>query len=233
MALRNQDMLMGGALFLLVFGVTLFLFIFKGYFAGNPLLALYILIGIAAIFNVIAVSIPFNPIEIAVDKSLIKNRFWLLKVMPLNGYKVFDIQCIMVLIPTYVLSLGGIIIFSAIRGMGLPVILLSGLSLLLILYGSVAIYTAVNMLFLERFYEKNRFVGNVLSLVLPVLYGIFSVGPLIVFFVKDMLLNIQMFSKVSNVLSLPAAAAVSVAIVIITFLISRRITAKAWDEFEM
>ncbi len=233
MALRNHEMFIPGASLLLVFVIPLILFVFKGYFSEDPLLALYILIGIAGIFNIMAVSVPFNPIEIAVDKNLMKNRFWLLKVMPLNGYKVFDIESIMVLIPGYLVSLVGILLFSVIRGIDLPAILLSGLALLMILYGSAAIYTAVDILFLEKYYEKNRFTGYVLSLVLPALYGMLSAGPMILFFLKDAPIHIWMLSKISNVLTLPAATAVLVATVIVTILLSRKITAVLWEKLEI
>ncbi len=233
MALRNHEMLMGAFLLLLFFGITLILFIFKGYLSANPLLALYILIGIAVIFNIMAVSIPFNPIEIAADKSLTKKRFWLLKVMPLNGLKIFHMQCTMIFIPGYLISLLGITIFSAVKSIPLPVILISGLALLVILYGSAALYTALEIMLMEKFFEDTRFVGDFLSIVLPVVYGVLSVGPMILFILKDIPVDIWMVSRLSNVLSLPYAIAASAVTVIITFLLSRRISAAVWDKIEI
>ncbi len=78
---------MGYVFMILFFLISSFIFIYKGYFSSEPLLGLFILITIAAIFNIIALSIHFLPIEIATDKHLYKNRLWLLKVMPLEGKK--------------------------------------------------------------------------------------------------------------------------------------------------
>ena len=115
----------------------------------------------------------------------------------------------------------------------MPVVLLSGLALLMILYGSAAMYTAVEILFLERFYEKNRFIGNVLSLAVPALYGILSGGPMILFFLKDAPINIWMLSKISDALSLPAAITVLIATVTVTLLLSRKMTAVLWEKLEI
>ncbi|UNC90824.1 putative ABC transporter permease subunit [Candidatus Contubernalis alkaliaceticus] len=233
MAIRNQEMLMGCVFMLMFFLFTTFIFVYKGYFSTEPMLGLYILISVASIFNIMAVSIPFLPIEIASDKGLWKNRLWLLKVMPLEGGKVFDIQCIMFLIPGYIISLAGIICYSIINGLSFPVIFLSALVLKAILYGSSAIYNSVELLALTEFFEKNAFLGNLLTIILPVFYGVLSAGTIALFFAEDFISDVRILSGISRLLSLPVTVAVSVATVLAASFAARKIFKRAWEHLEI
>ncbi|TYQ17945.1 UNVERIFIED_CONTAM: putative ABC exporter [Acetivibrio alkalicellulosi] len=233
MAIRNQEMLIGSIFMLLIYVFAVFVFIYKGYFLNEPLLGIFILITIASIFNIIAVSIPFVPVDITKDNKLWKNRYWLLKVMPIEGSKVFNIQCNMFFVLAYLISLAGILSYSIISGLGLPLILLSALALLVILYGSSAIYTSVELLSLSDFFDKNGFIGNLITIIFPALYGVLSAGTIAMFLAKEFVDEIIIISNVSKLLNLPIAVIVSVTTVSITYFIARKIYIRVWDGLEI
>lgn len=233
MAIRNQEMLMGCVFMLLFFIITAFFFIYSGYFSANPLLGVFILITVASIFNIFAVSIPFVPIDITTDKSLWKNRYWLLKVMPIEGDKVFNIQCMMVFVPGFIISLTGILSYSIIIGVNLPLILLAVLSLFVVLLGSSAIYTSVELLSLTDFFETNAFLGNIMSIIFPVIYAVLSAGTIALFLAEEFVAEIMILSNVSRFLNLPIVVIVSVATVSLTYFGSKIVYIKAWDQLEI
>lgn len=233
MAIRNQEMLMGCVFMLLFFIIAVFLFIYSGYFSAKPLLGLFILITVASIFNIVAVSIPFMPIDVTTDKSLWKNRYWLLKVMPIEGKKVFNIQCVMFFVPGFIISLTGILSYSIINGVNLPLILVAALSLFAILFGSSAIHTSIELLSLTNFFEKNVFLGNIMTIILPVVYGVLSAGTIALFLAKEFVGEIMILSNVSRFLNLPIVVLVSVATVSVTYFVSKIIYIKSWKRLEI
>jgi len=233
MAIRNHEMLMGSAFMLLFYLFAIFTFIYGGLFSNNPLIGVSLLITIASIFNIIAVSILFIPADITKDKNLWKKRYWLLKVMPLEGGKVFNIQCNMFFIPGYIISLVGIIAYSAVNGLNIHLILLSILSMFFILYGSSAIYISVELLSLTDFFENNAFLGNLITIILPVLYGILSAGSIALFLAKDFVSGVMILSDISAILNLPIVSILSVTTVVSTFLFSRLVFIRVWRKLEI
>ncbi|MCW3489494.1 putative ABC transporter permease subunit [Dethiobacter alkaliphilus] len=233
MAIRNHEMLMGSAIMLLFYLFAIFAFIYGGLFSNNPLLGVSLLITIAAIFNIIAVSILFIPADITKDKNLWKNRYWLLKVMPLEGRRVFNIQCNMFFIPGYIISLVGIIAYSAVNGLSVHLIVLSILSMFFILYGSSAIYTSAELLSLTDYFEGNAFLGNLITIVLPVVYAILSAGSIALYLAKDFVSGIVILSDISAILNFPIVSILSVTTVIITFFFSRLVFVRVWRKLEI
>ncbi len=233
MAIRNQEMLMGCVFMLLFFIISTFLFIYTGYLSREPLLVLFILITVAAIFNITAVSVPFIPVDITTDKSLWKTRYWLLKVFPIDGAKMFNIQCLMYFIPGYIISLLGIVLFAVLNGLSLPIILLAALSLLLILYGSAAVYVSAEMLSLTSYFENNEFIGNVMTIVLPLLYGLFSAGVIALYLAEELVSQIAVLSSLSKFLSLPTVLFISATTVFVTLFLFRAIYVKVWEQLEV
>lgn len=134
MAIRNHEMLMGSAFMLLFYLFTIFTFIYGGLFSNSPLIGVSLLVTVATIFNIITVSILFIPAETTKDKNLWKKRYWLLKVMPLEDRKVLNIQCKMLFIPGYIISLVVVIAYSAVNELSIHLILLSVLNMFFILY---------------------------------------------------------------------------------------------------
>lgn len=233
MAIRNKEQFIACASILLFFLVAAFMFIYSGYFSNEPLLGVFILITVASIFNIFAVSISFIPIDIATDKSLWKNRYWILKIMPLEGKKVFDIQCIMYVVPAYIISLTGILSYSIINGLSFPMILLSALSLLVILYGSSAVYTFTELLSLTDFFEQNAFIGNLMSLILPVFYGVLSAGTITLFLAEDFVNEIIILSHISRFLNLPIVVIISVITLSVAYFVARISYIKIWEQLEI
>lgn len=233
MALRNYEMLVGSAFMLFFYLLAVFTFIYGGLFSNNPLIGVSLLITIASIFNIIAVSILFIPADITKDKNLWKNRYWLLKIMPLEGKKVFNIQCNMFFIPGYIISLGGIIAYSAVNGLSMHLILLSILSMFFILYGSSAIYTSTELLSLSDFFENNTFLGNLITIIFPVLYGFASAGSITLLLAKDFVSGIPIISNISAILNPTIVSIFSGATVATTFLISRLLFIRVWKKLEI
>lgn len=233
MAIRNSEMIMGSAFMLMFYLFSIFSFVYGGFFSNDPLLGVSLLITIAAIFNIIAVSIVFIPTDITKDKSLWKRRYWLLKVMPLEEKKVFNIQCIMFFVPAYIISLVGIIIYSAVNTLSIHLILLSVLSMFFILFGSSAIYISVELLALTDFFEKNAFLGNIITLIIPILYGILSAGSIALFLAKNLVANIMILSDISSLLNIPIVSILSVTTVVATFIFSRLVFIRVWGNLEI
>ncbi len=233
MAIRNKEQFIACASMLLFFLAAAFMFIYSGYFSNEPLLGVFILITVASIFNIFAVSISFIPIDIATDKNLWKNRYWILKIMPLEGKKVFEIQCIMHLVPAYIISLTGILSYSIINGLSFPMILLSALSLLAILYGSSAVYTFTVLLSLTDFFEQNAFIGNLMSLILPVFYGVLSAGTITLFLAEDFVNEIMILSHISRFLNLPIVVIISVITLSVAYFVARISYIKIWEQLEI
>ncbi|RQD75186.1 MAG: hypothetical protein D5R97_06620 [Candidatus Syntrophonatronum acetioxidans] len=233
MAIRNKEMFYASLFMLFFFIFSTFVFIYTGFWSEEPLLVLYTLITVAAIFNIMAVSLPFIPSDIKTDKSLWKKRYWLLKVFPIEGAKIFNIQCLMYFIPGYIISLMGIVLFAVINGLSLPIILLAALSLLLILYGSAAVYTSTEMLSITSYFENNEFIGNVMTLVLPLLYGLISAGFIALYLAEELVAQIVILSSFSKFLSLPTVLFISAAAVLVAFFLSRTIYVKVWEQLEI
>ncbi|MBM7614156.1 putative ABC transporter permease subunit [Alkaliphilus hydrothermalis] len=233
MAIRNNEMIMGSALLFFFYLFAIFTFLYGGLFSNNPLLGVSLLITIASIFNIIAVSILFIPADITKDKSLWKKRYWLLKVMPLEGGKVFNMQCNMFFIPAYVISIVGIIAYSVVNGLSIQLISLSILSMFFILYGSSAIYITGELLSLTDFFENNAFLGNLITLVLPLLYGILSAGSIALFLAKDIVSEIIILSDISVIINLPIVIILSVTTVVAAYLLSKTVFIRVWKRLEI
>lgn len=233
MAIRNHEMLMSSAFMLLFYLFALFTFIYGGLFSNEPLLGVSLLITIASLFNIIAVSILFIPADITKDKNIWKKRYWLLKVMPLEGKSVFNIQCNMYFIPGYIISVVGVLAYSVVNGLSIQLILLSIMSIFFILYGSSAIYTSVELLALTDFFENNAFLGNLMTILFPVLYGIFSAGIIALFLAKNFVSEIVILSDISGILNLPIVIILSVTTVVATYLLSRTVFIRVWKHLEI
>ena len=171
--------------------------------------------------------------DIKTDKSLWKKRYWLLKVFLIDGAKMFNIQCLMYFIPGYIISLVGIALFAVLNELSLPIILLAALSLLLILYGSAAVYTSAEMLSITSYFENNELIGNVMTLVFPLLYGLFSAGVIALYLAEELVSQIVVLSSLSKFLSLPTVLFISATTVLVTFFLSRTIYVKAWEQLEI
>ncbi|KAB3529888.1 hypothetical protein F8154_14355 [Alkaliphilus pronyensis] len=233
MAIRNNEMIMASAFMFFFYLFAIFTFLYGDLFSNNPLLGASLLTTIASIFNIIAVSILFIPADIMKDKSLWKKRYWLLKVMPLEGGKVFNIQCNMFFIPAYIISIVGIIAYSVVNGLSIQLILLSILGMFFILYGSSAIYIAGELLALTDFFENNAFLGNIITIVLPVLYGILSAGSIALFLAKDFVSEIIILSNISAILNPSIVIILSVTTVVAAFLLSRKVFIRVWKQLEI
>lgn len=233
MAIRNNEMIMGSAFMFFFYLFAIFAFLYGDLFSNNPLLGVSLLTTIASIFNIIAVSMLFIPIDIAKDKSFWKKRYWLLKVMPLEGEKVFNIQCNMFFIPAYIISVVGIVAYSAVNSIGIYSILLSILGMFFILYGSSAIFISGELLSLTDFFENNTFLGNLITLILPLLYGILSAGSIALFLAKDIVSEIIILSDISAILNLPIVTILSVTTVVATYLLSKTVFIRVWKQLEI
>lgn len=233
MALRNHDMLIGAVFMLFFFLFAVFSFTYGGFFADDPLIGVFILIAVASVFNIIAVSILFIPAEISVDKNLWKNRYWLLKILPLGGEKVFSIQCNMFFIPGFIISLAGIVVYSVFNSLGIHQFWPSILVLFFILYGSCSLQVSVELLSLTAFFESNAFFGNLITIILPALYGTLSAGVIALFLAQDLVAGIAVISGISAVLSWPVVIVLPVLTVISTFLLSRLMFIRVWQKLEI
>lgn len=233
MAIRNNEMIMGAVFMLIFYLFGVFAFIYGGLFSNSPLIGVYLLITIASIFNIMAVSILFVPAEVAKDKNLWKKRYWLLKVIPLDESKVFNVQCLMFFVPAYIISLVGIIAYSAVNGLSIYLMLLTILGMFFILYGSSAIFISVELLSLTGIFENNVFLGDFMTMVFPVLYGILSVGSIALFLAKDYVSEIMILSNISTILNLPIVILISVTTVVATYLLSRTTFIRVWNKLEI
>lgn len=233
MALRNREMFTGCLSMLMFFLFATFLLTYKGFFSAEPLLGISLLITIAAMFNIMAISIPFIPFKITTDKSLWKRRYWLLKTMPLTGEKVFIAQCIMYFVPGFTISLAGVVLYSLVIGLNYPLILLSALFLLVILVGSAALYATVELVSLGTFFEQNAFLGNLMTVVLPVAYGALSVGTVALFLAGELVAGISILSRASSLLSIPLVALISAVTVLASVLVARMVFTRAWVQLEL
>lgn len=233
MAIRNQEMLMGCVFMLLFFVISAFLFSYQRYFPQTPLIGIFILITIAAIFNIIAVSIPFIPMEITKDKRLWKERYWTLKSMPLKGSEIFFIQCMMFFVPGYLISLAGILSYSLMNGVDFFTSLWSAGVLFVILYGSSAIYVSGELLSLTDFFERNEFLGNLMTLIIPAVYGLFSAGIITLFLSRDVFKDIPIISALSNILTLPVTLIISITVIASALLLTKRLFIYAWEQLDI
>ncbi|MDQ2085230.1 hypothetical protein RBH29_02115 [Herbivorax sp. ANBcel31] len=229
MAFRNKELLPGCAMFLGGYLIMLIVLIARDIFS-NPLFNIYLLMAIASFINVIAVSIPFIPIELATDKNLVKNRYWLLKVMPLKASDVFNIQCTMILVPVYIISFTGIMVYSILNGVGILSIILAGIALALLLCGSVALTYAIDIFVLDKFYDKNKIIGNIIAMVLPITYSILSVGPIILFLIEDFPVSVSFIQKFLN---LPIVIIIFVFVTIFSSIVSRKVFVHSWSNMEI
>ncbi len=233
MAIRNYEMLMGSIFMLLFYVFAVFTLIYGNLFFDNPIIGVSMLIFIASLTNIMAVSIVFIPAEIKKDKNLWKNRYWLLKIMPIHEGNMFNIQLNMFFIPGFIISSLGIIAYSLMSGLNIHMILFSIVSMFFILYGSSAIYVCSELVSLTEFFEKYAFLGNLATFIVPLLYGIFSSGIATLFLAKDLLSDITVLSNINALLSLPIVILVSFITVTSTYVISKNVFISVWRELEI
>jgi len=233
MAMRNQEMLMGCVFMLLFFVISAFLFSYQRYFFNTPLIGVFILITIAAIFNIMAVSIPFIPMEITKDKRLWKERYWVLKSMPLKGGTIFFIQCLMFFIPGYLISLAGILPYALMNGVDFFTILWTAGVLFVILFGSSAIYVSGELLSLTAFFERNDFFGNLMTFIVPTLYGLLSAGIIALYLSRGLIVDIPIISAISKNLTLPVTIIISTAVTAAACFLAKKLFILAWEQLEI
>ncbi len=233
MAIRNKEMLMGSLFMFLFFIFAIFSLIYSEIFLQTPIVGLSLLIMIASMTNVMAISILFIPAEVKNDKSLWRKRYWLLKIMPLDEHRMFTIQCSMFFIPGFIISLVGISVYSAMSGVSIQQLLLTTVLMCIILYGSSAIYVCGELVSLTKFFEKYAFFGNLATFILPILYGVFSSGVFTLYLAKDIFSQITIFPNLFSLLNLPFVILVSLLTIVLTYIISRHVFIKVWRELEI
>lgn len=233
MAIRNHEMLMGSIFMFLFFIFAVFTLTYSNLFSENPIIGVSMLIMIASITNIMAISILFIPAEIKNDKNLWKKRYWLLKIMPVNERKIFNIQCNMFFIPAFIISFLGIIVYSLVSGLSIGIMILSTISLFLVLYSSSAVYVCGELVSLTDFFEQYAFFGNLATFLIPLIYGVFSSGIVTLYLAKDFLSQVAFLSSINGLLSLPITIVISVFTVIFTFVVSKLVFEKVWRELQI
>ncbi|TCK98610.1 putative ABC exporter [Natranaerovirga hydrolytica] len=232
LALRNKEMFFGVLMFVVIFFALVVAFT-----VNQTNLFFMVIIGIAAsYFNVFAASIPLIPIELAEDKSLYKGRYWLNMIMPVKGKAIFDYSVLTILLPAYVLSVIGVIIYWLFSEINFLIILISLLIIFLVLLGNIGIQTYFELKMVDKYYNKKMGLGSVISFFLPILYHIIACGPLLLYYLKvDMGVNVKL-NRINFLLAnnnLLIALLFAIVIPIITIIISRNLSHKVWEKIEI
>lgn len=233
MASRNHDMIMGTVFLLLFYVGTLLYMVIAKPFLDHPLLGGFLLLAVAAIFNVMATSIVFIPAEVAADKTIWKKQHWLLKTLPLPAPRIFFIRMTMLWIPSFFLTALGLVLYAAFHPMVFVDQLLLGLYSGIVLLGSAAVYVAIEQLALIEAMERHPFVANVMTLVVPIVYGVLSCGIVALSLGMDDLLGITWLSIDHAVWRFEWLLGISIAVSFGTVVISKKVFDFAWKKIEI
>ena len=232
-AIRNQQVLAGSIMF---FGgyLLLFFLIESGSILGeSSYLALLVLCAAATSINVIASISPYTPIEIAVDFSLMKKRYWLAKIMPFNGKVFFWSELIKVIVPAAIISVLTIFIFMLTEGMSLLMVIGVILLFLVVLTGNTAINVSWEILTNSKYEGKMDLKLNILSLLLPLFFNILVFTPYLLYLLTDVLVNRPFLYKLSLQMNPVIAVVFTLFISLFSVMYFLRLAEKAWAEMEI
>ncbi|TVP94565.1 MAG: hypothetical protein EA374_06620 [Acholeplasmatales bacterium] len=233
MAKRNYDMLIAAISMLSFYILAVLSFTFGDFFSGDTTLEIALCIFVATLFNVMAISLLFLPADLTKDKSLWKQRYWLLKITPLSGMAVLMMQTLMYFLPAYAISLSGLIFYALFAGITLPTFIVSSFSLFIVLLGASLIYVTTEMLSLSAFFERNALLGNIMTFVIPISYAVLTVGGLIVWLAKDYIVNFGVLYDLAKPINLPFALSVAVLAVVSSSLFAYKAFIPVWNKLEI
>jgi hypothetical protein len=233
MARRNHEMLMDSVFMLLIYFFAVFTFTYRGLFSENPLIGVFLLITTASIINVISISILFIPPETKNDKSIWRSRYWLLRTAPLDAKEIFSIQATMYFVPSFIISFIGVITYAVAYSLSLQLIIVSAFAMILILYGSTAIFVSVELISLNKFFDEYPILGNFITIAAPLLYGILSAGSISLVLLNNHLPETILLSKVSAALCTPIVSTSLFIILCLAVLLSKFVFVRTWDNIEI
>lgn len=233
MASRNYDMFIASISMLSFYILAVLALTFGNLFSKNATIEIALLIFMSTMFNVMAISLLFLPSQINKDKSLWKNRYWLLKILPLSGNQILLLQSFMYFIPAYGISLTGLIIYAIFSSLSFPILLVSSLIMLVSLFGASLVFVTTEILSLSEFFEKNTMIGNLMSFLLPILYALLTSGLITLIIAKAYLVNISFIYQFASFLSLFVAILISIMTFILASLYARRVFSTVWHKLEI
>ena len=233
MAVRNTDMFIAAFSMLSFYLLAALAFTAGQLFADDAIVGVGLLITVATLFNIMAVSIPFLPADISKDKSLWKGRYWLLKVMPFNEQHVLWIQTFMYFIPAATISLIGLIAYVIAINLSFAGMVVSVLAMLTILFVAALLYVSTELLSLSAYFEKNALLGNVMTFVVPFGYALLTAGLVTLFFAQGYVADLPVFERFVEYLSLALVIPIASVTFITALGFSVKTTMKVWRYLEI
>ena len=232
-ASRNKEMFGSSFFMLLIFLFPVGILSYAGIFFDQAALGVWVLIMMASLTNVMAISLLFIPIDVSTDKSLWKQRYWIQKTLPLSAKSVFYTQLWIYYIPAVLISVLGVLLYAYVAAFTGLNLLFSLLYLLIVLFSGTSVFVSVELWSLSKMFEHRTWMGEMLTFLLPLAYGLLSAGSWVLFLARDYLSSLSFAQTWTCLLQLPVIAVVSISTIMIGYLCSHQLFIHVWEQLEI
>lgn len=144
--------------------------------AESDLLPATMLMAVAAFYALSAASVLFVPMEISVNRDLIRERYWLLKALRVSASSVLVGKCVAHAVPAAGLGVVAMVLFGILRGMN-SVLLAASMAGIAAVVATCTISSVAWEVMLLSWFRDRMGLGNFLSLAFWALVITLTVGP--------------------------------------------------------
>ncbi|MEJ6951204.1 putative ABC transporter permease subunit [Natronospora cellulosivora (SeqCode)] len=233
MAFRNTDILSSTIMLIILVVAGLLYFSFSNILVDSSLFAFLIFIILASIGIFIIIAIPFTSIEMATNFNLMKEKYWLYKIMPAKAKDMHFFQLLMYLIPCVVFMLPFSLIFGIARSLSIPIILLGFSYFILINIAHISLSNLFDMIYISKYLDKKKSIGMILSFLVPLLYHLLVILPLAFYLLPEGFLDIEFFAMMSRYFNLGISLFIPIVVVFLTYFLSKKYYLYYWDKLEI
>ncbi|SES80918.1 hypothetical protein [Anaerobranca gottschalkii] len=225
-AAKNFDIMVGGVFFIVLY--LILIYVSATFFSETPIFALKIIIFLGIFLVYTGVAVPFISSEIMLNPMLAKYQYSILKYLPISSKEILLSSIIMISIPTLVVLTVGLTVLALLLEVSVIITLLLIIFQCIVTIGYSILYQSVEVLYYQKYYSKNKFIGGIITFVLPLAYLLFSVGMFALYFSE-----IKVFMLISKYFSLPIIIILSVLTIVFQFFyVFKKIGVKSWEKIE-
>ncbi|WP_353894163.1 hypothetical protein PRVXH_000942 [Proteinivorax hydrogeniformans] len=173
-------------------------------------------------------AVPFVSSEITKNPQTAKFQYSTMKFLPLKSKDILSARILMIFIPTLVVLTIGLTTLAISLDQTLTVILIANLLQLFILIGYVTLSQAYEVMYYQRFFENQKFIGGLISLLAPIVYQLLTIGLFILYQLKPLFPNLWL----NPILNIPTLVAIATLTILCQLTYTYNLGKKAWDKME-
>ncbi|MDR5658419.1 hypothetical protein RH915_02845 [Serpentinicella sp. ANB-PHB4] len=224
-ACKNFDIMVGSLVFYALYSLLVYFTIKIG--SRNPLLFSALAMAGGIFLVTTGTSVPFESSEITKNPLTAKYQHSLIKFMPVSSQEVILSRIIMIFIPSIVILTIGLTISSIFLQLTLIEWIVIILIQIFITTGYFYMSQSVEMIYFQKYFESNKFIGGLISFLIIPAYLLLTIGLYVIYSIE-----LRFLSNLQRFLNLPLIIVIAVSTVIVQITYISNIGKRAWDKME-